>query len=331
MKKIVLVLLSCIIAFNSCDMIDNFLEDIEDNEDINSGEGGIEKPEDSEETLETIEFTSAADIEKTINNMYSCLRDYLEIQAAVEKSIITGKDFKNMTPENKEVEQMWNFGYQTINHANICLRSLEISDVISEQEKEGYILHCRAIRGFVYKDMMAHWGGIPIMTENHTLQSRLPREEERVVVEYSLAELKYALHIYESSNCLQGTGYMSDNALRLAILEAAATIGTALIAYCDIVLDTAEDNIFTLHGTDGKADITVYTKRHAELLKSELMYGHHEEYKWEEPSLYGYWASLKRVGRFTETIQCPDHMQYLPIPMSEMCRNENIVQNAGYF
>ena len=115
-----------------------------------------------------------------------------------------------------------------------------------------------------------------------------------------------------------------------------------LKAELELTLGLKQEALQTLGGVDeavcfgfnaeGKT-IPVYTSSHLALYQQEAK-GNTSDLvtAWAAmtESRYGYWATLKRLGKAQEVTGCYDHELLLPFPYQTMWRNPNLNQNAGY-
>ncbi|MBR5499156.1 MAG: RagB/SusD family nutrient uptake outer membrane protein [Bacteroidales bacterium] len=345
MKKLVLLLLACCTAFSSCDellneIIDNITQDEVNNEENVENEDD-ENPDPSIEERPIDKFKSEHEVTAAISSIYVSLCEYIENQNELEKLYLIDKNFAAITPKNTTNAKAWNAAYSTIVKANYCIRSLENSSELLEQEViEKYIGITYALIGFTYKNMCEHWGNIPIITPYSSETEMLPTANEEEVRMYTNEALERSLNILEGYE-ISDSRYISHASTLLAAAEVKANhdYNQAYEFSKRFSELYQEDLVFELEATSGK--IVIYTAKHAELFRGEFAYhlGRWEEEgitdiiilldKWD-PSSYGYWAMLKRNKKLSEVTGCPEHMQHLPIPQYELDRNYNIIQNPGY-
>ena len=324
-------------------MLDDFLADYMDSintDGENNEDGDVENEENRE--LPILEFQSEEEVMSTIKEIYAGMSSYLEAQKAVETMLLIDKNFEMINSRNNEIEKMWKTGYYTINLGNTCWRSLEKNpDALGWETTQKYIGMCSAVIGFLYKNMVDHWGTVPFLHLDSTLEDRLPRPSEEEMMICISERLEIAYYTLEQGGFIS-VDLLSPQAMLIANAETKANTPEAALSFLEKFwhINGAEDIIFTSICPDSQEQIIIYTTEYAEMLRSELLYkmGRIAEAKYDYNELiniwgnsnYGYWALLKRLGRFTEIVGCPEYMQYLPIPYSEMERNENMLQNPGY-
>ena len=162
MKKLVLLLLSCCIVFSSCDELLNEIIDNITQDEVNNEENVDNKDDDNpdpsiEEELPIDKFKSELEVTAAISSIYVSLCEYIENQNELEKLYLIDKNFSAITPKNTTNAKAWNAAYSTIITANYCIRSLENSSELLEQEViEKYIGITYALIGFTYKNMCEH-------------------------------------------------------------------------------------------------------------------------------------------------------------------------------
>ena len=334
------------------DIEENGKEENVDDENINDENGNEENGDEENENLENPEqivspesliFKTEADVKLAVSSVYLKLSDYIEAQRAVERVMLIDKEFMKITPRDSKIGRMWSAGYTAINQGNYCLKHLEIaSEILGPEIVERYIGIVSALIGFTYKNMFEHWGGIPILYSDTTPDEHLPRASAEEMMHYITERLDLGLHILERE------GYVnSDTISPQALLLASAEVkgySDPVMAYTCIDklthMGDVKDVIFHVLRSESQEIINIYTKEHVELLMSEFAYvtGRHNEAKYDLDNLianwrndnYGYWSMLKRLGRFPEIVGCPEYMQNLPIPLSELEFNPNIYQNPGW-
>ena len=349
MKNTFLLLIACCLTFASCEDLGDIINGIEngentENTDNNENDGNNDGDESTDvpADLPTFAYTSEDDIKASVDLAYDALRKYIDYQKIVENTIIIEKNFESITPNDANIDKMWKSGYEAIAVANKCIRSLEKSiEIFGQEVVDKYLGTCNAVIGFIYKDMVEHWGNIPIITPESSVSEFHPTAMENEVRAYCAERLELGRKLLEVQNTFIND-QMTVQTTMLALAEAKYYdyhIGREM---CRIVLDmeNTEEIIYTVTGFESHNKIIIYTKKYAELLLAEYSYylGLVNEAggdlpqiisRWDSNS-YGYWSMLKRTNRLVQSIGCPEYMKYLPIPASELANNPNLMQNPGY-
>ena len=330
MKKTIILLFSCIAFLCSCDILDGL---------INKGDNN--PSEDADKELVTYEFKSESDINDAIHLIYASMAAYIEKQASIEKTVLIDRDFQSVTETNTTIEKMWTTGFTTVDLANTCIRSLYAASAqFGHQVIDRYLGICFALKGFIYKNMFEHWGALPILDIDNTIDEKLFRTDD--VIKYVRNTLEYAAeYIYQDND------YDADKISYQAVLLSLAEISSYYtpeegMYYCKKLIDGFygnKDIIFKVTGPETGKEIVIYTKGHGQQMMKEYGYiiGRFDiADNWSEitdswtADRYGYWAFLRRNKIFAETVGCQEYRQLLPLPLSQLCYNELLYQNPGY-
>ena len=333
MKKLILLFLASSLVFCSCD---EFLDEIIG--EVLQPDSGLVEGE-----LDVNDFKSEAEIIEAIDSIYISLGEYIEWQNEIEKIYLIDKNFDAITPSNPIIEKAWTAAYSAIEKANRYIRSLErYPESIDYDNVEKYLGICNGLVGFTYKNLLEHWGNIPLITP-YTSEMEMPyTANEDEVWHYTNESLERSLYIMERFE-FSDSKYISHAALLLATSEARGyrdcNMGYDLCRKYSELYQTDKEIVFELKATND--NILIYTSAHAYYLRCEYTFlmGNWDELgvrdfntvlkRWDS-SRYGYWSMLKRNKKLSEITGCPEYMQYLPIPQKALNENANLMQNPGY-
>lgn len=294
--------------------------------------GGVINPE-------AFYFTEA-NVRAAVAGIYEATAKFLNKQLEVE-SFIYSADRMRLGINSPEIRELWEYGYQAVSRANSLIGGLlEIPDSYINYHKGQYLTHARTLRGFVLYNMNHLWGGIPLPTEEVDPSLLLFRSEEERVYQFIVDDL-LDVEGFPNNRWDAGKGCVSERVIDMLLAECYLARKQAAPAklFADDAAKGDEDVIFTLlhrdtsYGVTKEIEIPVYSKQKANLYIQEAK----EETvglaaSWDESFLhvYGYWATLKRLGIAKEKVGCEEYQLLLPIPEHAMMTNPDLVQNVGY-
>ncbi len=176
-----LAIMSCVGLFTSCE------------------DGLMENPKSL--AVETF-YNTPREVETAVNAVYSPLRlAYYTIgvnSAHADYAYGRGSwaalnDFQGLNSVwVTRVSEVWTYYYQSIRNANIVIHNAPNGKAISEEDVQKYVAEAKFLRAFTYFQLVRHWGGVPIRTEDNISAIEVPRSTEAQVFELILDDLETA-------------------------------------------------------------------------------------------------------------------------------------------
>lgn len=87
------------------------------------------------------------------------------------------------------VSEVWTYYYQTIRNANIVIANAPNGNAISQADIDRFVAEATFLRAFTYFQLVRHWGGVPIRTEDNLTETSVGRSSEDEVYALILADL----------------------------------------------------------------------------------------------------------------------------------------------
>ena len=300
----------------------------------------LELPEQGTISVDTM-FQKESDFQAYTSNLYLSVAKYLNAQLTVELYIYNGERNK-LTPSSGEVSNLWSAGYSVIHQANSLIKAVNGFNPSNYGfDLNQYLIHARTLRDFVIYNMNHLWGGIPLVTEDTTVEqaSTLSRTSETMVNDYIVNDLlnvgNFPEHRWEPARYM-----VSERVISMLMAECYLAKGDKQSAKskAEFAYSGDEGEFFILwlsnsNTQDGRIGLPVYTKSKADLyLKESKNQTDGLDIAWENSFCYtyGYWATLKRLGIAMEKVHCEEYLLLLPIPEREIISNPKITQNPGY-
>lgn len=289
-------------------------------------------------------FLNASDVERYINGLYEYLSEFVSSQLSVERLLLSN-DRSNLQPNSKSVSDLWTKGYKTIRLANqIIVGIRHWDDKTVNYDKSCYLPHAFVVRAFVLYNMNHLWGGIPIVMEDMADEDAgsLSRSSEKDVYQFVINEIrdergKFTADSYAKDNYL----FTEPSAIMLLteVFLASGNYPNAEVAIQTISPGTTEELFTILHsetGINGDVNTTkipIYSKTKLDLYQKEAkreLSGLADAWQAAFGGQYGHWAALRRMGVAQTIVGCETFQLLLPIPLSALEGNPNMVQNPGY-
>ncbi|MBN3034334.1 MAG: RagB/SusD family nutrient uptake outer membrane protein [Bacteroidales bacterium] len=119
---------------------------------------------------------------------------------------------RNMSPDNRIVNSMWEQAFWTINQANTILQAIpEVKDADIEANRDRIRGECLFIRGLVYFEIMRYWGNpntgeaVPLLTEPTGIEGKPSRATIEQVYSQVIADLTEAAGLLPENNNRRAT------------------------------------------------------------------------------------------------------------------------------
>lgn len=88
---------------------------------------------------------------------------------------------------------VWDASYQSIRNANLIIRNVPNSKMLTPEQKDAYIAEAKFMRALVYFHLVRAWAGVPIYTEeNMTQTTGVPKGTKQEVYELIRSDLEFA-------------------------------------------------------------------------------------------------------------------------------------------
>lgn len=156
----------------------------------------LEKPKSL--AVETF-YNTAQEVETAVNAVYSPLRlayytlgvnsahsDY----AYGRGSWAALNDFQGLNSVwITRISEVWTYYYQSIRNANIVIRNAPGGKAISQDAVDKYVAEARFLRAFTYFQLVRHWGGVPVRTDENIEETSVGRSSESAVYDLIIADL----------------------------------------------------------------------------------------------------------------------------------------------
>ena len=153
-------------------------------------------------------YNTAAEVEAGLGAIYTPLRNdmsgywigILETHAEWGAGLTGGANFdsyKTMqglsaTGENNLIPR-WNNFFTSIRNANLVIKYLPESTILTQNEKDRYMGEARFMRAFAYFQLVKGWGGVPLHTEANLDESlMIPRATKQQVYDLITGDLEFA-------------------------------------------------------------------------------------------------------------------------------------------
>ena len=312
------------------------------------------KPEDS--NLSENLFANENNVKASIAGAYAYMRDFELYQHFIEYNAINNQR-SQLSVSSSLIEKAWETAYKTIRASNTIIKGLSTTE--QQEWTSSYDCHARAIRAFVYYNLITLWGDVPYMTESNyddmnALMTGLPRTNAMTILADEVMSVTQSMD--ELQDLAGGTNDFSKDATNLLLAEiclyrneSAST--KAHLNRIDKYTYTGI-SIFSISMTDinaGYSSPSFYNQykgliwdehaEHVEIYNASTIDLYRKEAEnetasilaeWSSQPQYGYWAMLNRLGKAQELTGCEPHETLMPIPESEMRNNRKMTQNAGY-
>lgn len=243
----------------------------------------------------------------------------------------------SLTPQSTAVIKTYTQAYTLIRYANMLLEHapsvLETDPSARPEEMDVIVAETKCLRAFVYYQLAMLWGDVVIATATEPLtEEQLVRSKQADVYQFAYTDICEAVgKLLVSYNTEAET---KAKFTRNAALMLKAEIELAMGYKQDArnTLDEVENTVgFSL--ANQEQTIPVYTPSHLSLYQKEASgdtAGLETEWAAMTDYSYGYWATLKRLGKAQTVTGCYDYELLMPVPYEEMARYPNITQNPGY-
>lgn len=147
-------------------------------------------------------YNTATEVETAVNAIYSPLRlAYYTVgfnSAHTDYALGRGSwaalnDFQGLNSVwITRISEVWNYYYQSIRNANIVIANAPNGKAISQADINKYIAEAKFLRAFTYFQLVRHWGGVPIRTEENLTEIGAKRNSTDEVYALILSDLQEA-------------------------------------------------------------------------------------------------------------------------------------------
>jgi len=286
-------------------------------------------------------FRTESDVQLLVSKLYESTTSFYNAQYQVEWAIHY-KEREKLLPSSPEIKKLMSAGYVAIREANTIIKALKgIDDTKINYNKNQYLTHARVLRDFVYYNMNHLWGGVPLVTEDMTVEEtmQIARSEESTLYDFLLSDL-LNLEGFPQTPWMPNNYSVNERTINMLLTEcylAKADYSNAQ-KYAELAVTGNSGDIYILYyanplDPNSTLGNIIYSSQKANLFLLEskrqldnLVNAWDESYAW----YYGYWAAMKRLGVAKEKAECEDYQLLLPIPANEILNNPNMVQNPGY-
>ena len=301
-------------------------------------------------------FASENNAKAAIAFVYSYMRNFELYQHFIEYNALNNQR-EQLSVNSSLIEKAWTAAYKTINASNTVIGGL--STIEDQKWTSSYDSHARAIRAFVYYNLITLWGDVPYMTESNyddmnALMAGIPRTNAMTILADEVISITQSMD--KLNDLSSGSDDFSTDAINLLLAEICLyrnELTSAKAHLSTINKDTYTDYpIFSLSLIDINAGmsapsfynsykgliwneyaehVNIYIASTIDLYRKEAENETASIFtEWTSQPQYGYWTMLNRLGKAQEITGCKGHETLMPIPDSEMRNNRNMTQNTGY-
>lgn len=286
-------------------------------------------------------YNDENNVKLVIYGIYSSLAQYINLQKQVEEIyclplLSEEGQVYSLFAYDRNISELWNAGYQTINRANATIKALTSMD--ADYTKEA-LSHALVIRSFVYYNMSMLWGTIPYVDENvnvENYESQISVMTQSNVLQKMLDENITTLYNYMRN----GSAFLDDEhrmfeygSLQVLLSEMQLTCKNLTEAAILLNGEVQTFNAYFASNPDSGYCINVYTDNFINNLKNETR-GQADWPITTSDYYWGAWAAHKRTGLAEKRIlELHPELKYrllLPIPENELNLNMKLKQNEGY-
>lgn len=270
------------------------------------------------------------------NNCYAQLASFEGYQVSLEKIRLNQNKVHSINANSAIVKNVWETAWKTISDANRIIEGINNSESLSADDVSSIVAEIRTIRAFVYYNIAMLWGNVPLVTT--TLEpSVIPEQaKQEDVFKFAYSEISSVVNDL-SITAVEGNLALCRNAGYLLQAEIAMALGNKTIAgslISNIGSASNDETIICGFKTESTAATTpIYTNKHVSLYKKECS-GNTTNLasEWANSSfIYGYWATLKRLGQAQSVTGCYDYELLMPFSQQDISLSYNkIKQNTGY-
>lgn len=282
-------------------------------------------------------------------DLYHYFRRYMICQHIIEYKALTNNRY-GLHESSSLLHTTWTNASSSIRLCNTILDCFAASQRFSwTQSLE---THVRALRAFIYYQLIVLWGDVPYLTEdNYTgaISKSLPRTSASEILTSEIASIGTLTDSMDDVDL--GAGCMTQDAVYALIAEMNLYMSKSEVAeaYLDKI-DVSSGIIYNIPVDNMNFDIpefyeykkliwgdkfdfiSIYSSSTIDLYYKEIA-GETSVVlaEWSTQPQYGYWATLSRLGMAQEVTGCEEYEVLMPIPLTEMETNPNLIQNPGYF
>lgn len=307
----------------------------------------VEDVEPTSQTTADTFWSNKEAVYSSRNACYSCCSTFEEAQLALEKVRTNPNTVHAITPTSLEVKKTWESAYKTIMMANTIMDNVtQFQGLFTNEELNELLAEVSFIRAFVYYNIAMLWGNVPMpITASVDAGSVNLQSKQDIVYNFVYNELT---RIMENVKQQDDKLHVNRDAVRMLLAELEMTRGNLSVAQNAInqidinryvttrslIVGTPDlSDIWVLASSELGSYYPIYTLDKLLLYQREAssnLTGLEEDWKNNFSTEYGYWASLKRLGKAQAVTNCYTHELLMPIPNEEIIYNPQMIQNPGY-
>ena len=295
----------------------------------------------------TDDYITKEEILDIYNGCYEYCASFETLQLKLESIRTNPATVHILTSTNNQVRETWNSAYKAIRLINTLLNNDEqISKVMDSQTYVRVTAEMKALRAFIYYNLAMLWGNVPLVTEVLTVDEsyNISQSAQEEVYKFAYEQLSSVIKNLPESNSENGRLYFNIDAGKMLAAELAMSMGNKSQAIT-LLNQIDKSSYSTTRATTSSPDnpfiwaihvqentyTPIYTLMHHQLFLYELT-GNKEglilpstngntdnssiESLWKSSNFleYGYWATLKRLGKAQAVTGCYDNELFMPFP-----------------
>ena len=316
-------------------------------------------------TVEESFFTSKEHVLALRNTCYYYCSAFEDAQLKLEKIRTNNSTVHSITASSSEIQEAWETGYTAIRNINTLLDHKDsFSSFFTSQEYNELLAEVRFLRSFIYYNLTVLWGDVPLIRNAYVdVNESTPRYDKNTVLDFALREVTDVISNLSSQNdrlkISHDAGLMLKAEIEMTMGDSNKAIVTLnqissnnYIATRSVSTKLEQYFIWALsQSSQQNTYCPIYTLMHHQLYLYEIT-GNTEglmlpttdtnsddlpdnvsvESYWLQSNYldYGYWATLKRIGKAQTVTGCSNYELLMPIPANEIIFNSAMTQNPGY-
>ena len=183
-KNIIYMLLIGMISVSCSDMLDESPKSI-------AVETFYNTPAEVEAALNAI--YAPLHTQNSMNGIYGAITEACADYIYGRGSFVNPTEYQGLDNTNvTRINDVWNYWYQSIRNANICIQNIPNGAELTDTHKKNYIGEARFMRAFVYLHLVQNWGGVVLRTEENLSELEVPRSTADVIWELIEKDLVFA-------------------------------------------------------------------------------------------------------------------------------------------
>ncbi len=275
-----------------------------------------------------------------LNSIYDSFYYFVDHQLQLE-NLRLGK--RQILPKNEILSGTYVSAYDLINKTNIILanvQTMQADSSLTLNDVELIVAQAHCIRAFTYYNLAMLWGNVIIKKEpddddDGNSYNSLPQSHQIDVYNFALSEICEALDKLPKTynNQYNDSVKFTKDAGLILKAEIELTLGKKKDALN--TLSSVKNNLeFCYVENPNKNRLAIYNIEKIALYKKEAIDNYDDIVQdWFDlqDCRYGYWATLKRLGKAREVTGCLEYELLMPFPSVEFKLNHQLQQNPGYY